>query len=687
MSQCVDKHILENLYHPKYKTSLYKGFYFSDVGIRSSRENADDEIFNILRNHLTNLANNHCSIFKEFIEKHLNSDSIPVLKLCAIGLNEKPKKYKDYTFDLITKVNSKNAFNGMDDKFQWLMRQLLSKSFEHFSDEQKETIVDILLSIKPFYEFRVMKSNDKSYHHLVYSGNKQFTFLNAIPYNMVLNNARLKKRFLELKRKFGEPKEDRFEEGRVMSYSVGAPYSEKVYKKMTIENWRKSFLKFNDNYKRNRLDSPSKGGTLEHARAFEKEIELRPEFFVDLISEIVEFQDVSETYVIHGISGLINSKYDPKFIHKLIKKVITYEELNLSDTLRTIWHMDYLIKCKLIDKQIIEYLSKLALYHENPSRPLNLDNPRIDSINSVRGASLDKLIHCYYNKDFKNDIFEVVEQAMYDEQISVKVSILSNLAYLNNLDLERSFLVFQKMTDTDNVDLIKNSFWSADFYKNKYFNRMQSYFEKIIQNEELHEKGVIIICKAWINDKDIKGSFELLQKAISSSEKARCAIIHTTEHNLIDKNGEINKKCYDLLIDLLKYDGDEIASRYSGLVLRKFKPNTFNIALPFLREYVKSSHARKEPRYLFNYLNNCSDENPIECLELMKEAMYIDNRSIQNRGYFDKEPVQVVLSIYSALNKKYHQSTSRLEETLDLFDILLQNNRMRGYANQAINTL
>ena len=104
-------------------------------------------------------------------------------------------------------------------------------------------------------------------------------------------------------------------------------------------------------------------------------------------------------------------------------------------------------------------------------------------------------------------------------------------------------------------------------------------------------------------------------------------------------------------------------------------------------ETIFDSQEKKAEAVLFNYLNNCSDENPIECLELMKEAMYIDNRSIQNRGYFDKEPVQVVLSIYSALNKKYHQSTSRLEETLDLFDILLQNNRMRGYANQAINTL
>jgi hypothetical protein len=54
-----------------------------------------------------------------------------------------------------------------------------------------------------------------------------------------------------------------------------------------------------------------------------------------------------------------------------------------------------------------------------------------------------------------------------------------------------------------------------------------------------------------------------------------------------------------------------------------------------------------------------------------------------DKSEYDK----VVLSIYSALNKKYEQNKVRLEETLDLFDILLKNNRMRGFATDAINSL
>jgi hypothetical protein len=683
MAEIVEKN--KNNY--EFKTKLYNGFYFSNVGVKGSSEDVDYEVFDVLRKHIIELSNKNKDEFKSLIKSHIDSNSIPILKLYLIGLNENPKIYVDTTFEMILNIHRKNGFNGWDDNFQWIIRHLIGKSIRYFSVSQNEVITDVLLSIKPNYEFSVRKHQEKRYHYLNYSGEKQYLFFNAIPKEDIYKNPRLYKRFQELQRKFGVAKEDKVNEGRSITYSVGAPYSEKVYQSMTIKNWYKSILKFDDYYERDRFDSPSKGGRLEHARAFEKEVELRPDFFVELIFEIVKNRTASYNYVIHGIGGLINSKYEPLIVLKLIKKVIEYEDLNLSDTLWTVWQIEYLIVNELVDIQIIEYLSNLALNHENPSRSLNPDNPRHDSINSVRGAALDKLISCYYNKNFKDRIFEVVEKAMFDKQISVRISILVKLAFLNHLDLERSFLIFNRMTDTDEIEILKNSFWSADFYKNRYFQRMQRFFERIIKHEELHENGVIIIVKAWVYDYDINGSYELLQKAKGASEKARCAIINTAEHDLINKEGVINEKCYDLLIDLLKYDGDEMASRYSVLVLRKFKTNTFNIALPFLKEYVKSSHARKEPKYLFNYLNSCSNVNAIECLELMKEAMYIDGRSMQNKGYFDKEPVQVVLSIYSALNKNYEQNKMRLKETLDLFDILLQNNRMRGFATDAINDL
>ena len=138
---------------------------------------------------------------------------------------------------------------------------------------------------------------------------------------------------------------------------------------------------------------------------------------------------------------------------------------------------------------------------------------------------------------------------------------------------------------------------------------------------------------------------------------------------------------------MLKYKDNEAASRYSGLVLRQFKPNVFNDVLPFLKAYVKSSHAKKEPRYLFNLLTECSKDFPLECLELMQAAIDFEDDNILERWYVDKEPVQVVLSIYSSLNKDFNSNMGKLEETLDLFDVLLQNNRLRIHANQAIDSL
>ncbi|MFY0603261.1 MAG: AAA family ATPase [Flavobacteriaceae bacterium] len=667
------------------KTELYKSYYFSDLKIKGEVENADDEIFNMLKEYLKMLAKSNQAEFLKLFNIYYNSNSIPILKLCLIGLIENPEQFKSEAIKLIRVIHSKNGLNGWDDEFQWLIRTLIGRSFQYFSNSQKSIVIEIIFSVKHIQEEKVFENDGVKYHILSFWGKKQYLFIRAIPIEEINNNMLLKKKFQEFKRKFGTIKNEILDESRIRSYSVGSPYREKVYSKMSIANWKKSMFKFNDDYKRKRFEDSSKGGRLEHARAFEKEVKERPSFFIDLIKQITRDKDVSNTYVIHGISGLIDSKFENETVRDLIKQVIFYDDLNISDTLRTLWHIEYLVKNEVVDNKIFNFLTDLAINHENPSGVMNLHDPQFDSINTVRGSAVAKVMKCYYNKEFSEQIFSVVEKASKDEQISVRVAVISNLAFLNHLDLEKAFSIFLSMVSSKDIQLLKSSFWSASFYKSKFFNKMMSYFEFIIDNEELHKGGIPLIVSSWLYH-DIEESYDLVVKASSKGREALCSIIGTAE-KCIYKDGVLNQKSYDLLIDLLKYEDDEAASRYSGFVLRQFKPHNFEKALPFLRKYVNSSHANKEPRYLFNYLTDCSRDYPLECLELMKAAIHFDNANIQERGYFDKEPVQVILSIYSSLNKYFETKRDKLEETLDLFDSLLQNNRLRSYATRAIDSL
>ena len=70
-----------------------------------------------------------------------------------------------------------------------------------------------------------------------------------------------------------------------------------------------------------------------------------------------------------------------------------------------------------------------------------------------------------------------------------------------------------------------------------------------------------------------------------------------------------------------------------------------------------------------------------------EKIIHFDNNDIRKRGYIDREPTQVVLAIFSSLSKIYEPESEYIEETLDLFDKLLQNNRLRGRAMEAIDSL
>ncbi len=665
---------------------LYKSLYFADVGIKGVSLNADEELFDYLSKYRKYLSLKDIAKTKDFFNKYKNSNSIPILKLCIHSLIENPQEYSKESLELIKIIHSKNGFLSYDDNFQYLCRTLIGKTFVCFSSGEKEEVIDIIFSVKHIYEQRVYEDGDKKRHSLHMAGKKEYIFINSIPKEEIQKNNRLKKRYQELNRKFGKIEIKPMDESRMISYAVGAPLEGSAYEHMSIRDWEKTLLKFNDSYVGNRFDDPSKGGKLEHSRAFKDAVSKKPENFADFIVKINGKNGISIDYIISGLEGLVEAEYNEKVIASIYKSILDYE-LNLSNTLHMIWIADFFIKHEIVDDKIMTFLTNSALNHENPSSPMNPRDPSFDSLNTVRGAAIRKVIQCYYNPEFADIIFSTVEKAANDPQASVKVGILGQIAFLNHLDLDRSFRIFENLVDTNDVEVLNNSFWSADYYVGQFFEQMLPYFDTIIRREELHKNGVVLLSKCWIGSDKFKESYGLVQRAMNASEKAACAIIRTAEGNLFKEDEKIEKKCFGLLYDLLDKTGEEISSHFSGLILRKFKPSNFEKAYTFLDKYASSMHASNEPRYFLNLLRDCAKSYPLKCLELMKKCIHFDNNDIQKKGYIDREPTQVVLAIFSSLSKMFEPESESIEETLDLFDKLLQNNRLRGRAMEAIDSL
>lgn len=663
---------------------LYQSIKFTEFLKSENIENADEVIENLLSEYIKSKAKDKI-YFLNFFNNTKNFNSVSHLKILILGLSEIPILYKREILELINIIHNKNGFNGIDDKFQLYFRNLISKSFSLYSENEKNDIAKILLSIKYPNDYFIYTDKDNRKRPALNSfGKKKYLFLKSLPKNELFANPNLKKTFQELERKFGVLNIKQLDESKMTVRGITPPLPAKAYKKMNNEDWKSSIIKFGDDYIRDRYNDDFKGGKLEHSRNFEQEVEIEAIKFYPLIVDLFSINNVSIDYLSSGIEGLIKAKFDVQRVKELYLKLINLD-LDQFNTIRSIWMMDYFINNQVVDEQMLEYLCELAINHPNPEKANNPDDPLFDSLNSVRGASIQKIIFCSYNIAFKDKIIFTVEKAAnYDTQNSVKVAILENLPYLNNLDLDKSFKIFLAITNSNNIIILNNAFKAASYFNHKFYNELKPLFFKILENEELHKNGSGLIIQSWLLGYDKDKSY--YNKLIIKSKTAKLKAIQIAEANLY-KNKILNNKCLDILFQFLNEQDDDFANSYSGLILRKFNLFNFQELLPFMKLYSKTELFQKEPRYFLQYLLKIAKNHPFECLELVKYMKFNRRQNFQNRGQYDAEPVQLVLSIYSSLNNNFKDNKNKIEQVLVIFDEMLKQENLRFSSNKALETL
>ncbi len=616
----------------------------------------------------------------DFYNAYKNSNSIYLLRIITLLLKRFHSEFKDEIFKLVNIIASKNGFNGLDDMFQLYLRQLIGASFALFSEREKKRIIEILMSIKYPRDLKYYKYKDANGKEKVcFSGfgKKQYLFIKQVPIEEIERYPELKKVSQAFYRRFGDISRDKaMDISSSRTYGVGPPLAQNAYVSMNLKSWKSSMLKFDDNY----VGHGPKGGKSEHARAFSNAVKNNPKIFYDFILELCSDKSVSVDYISSGMDGLIDAKYEPEKVKKLYKQLIQLE-LNRSNTLYTIWKTDYLIDYQLIDKDILSFLIYNAKNHPNPEKPMNENDPDFDSFNTVRGSAIRKVIQCAQHREFKDIIFEAVESAVSDPQVSVRVAIIQELAFLTRLDLKRSFKLFMMLTEKSGIQILKNSFETSQYFNDAFHFDMYPYFEQIIKCEELHRNGCVVVL-SWLNEKI--NDEKLYKRFISSSDEAKLCAIEIAEANLLEKKGGINSKSLRIISDFLNQSGKGFASAYSGLILRKLNRGNFKLFYPFLIKYAKSKLCMKRPNCFLELLLTCVRDYPKECLTLIQHLDFSKTSNIQESGYYDKKPVQLILAVYSKLDGDFKKNRKYVSKSLDIFDSMLKHDHLRVSANNAI---
>ena len=605
------------------------------------------------------------------------------------GLKDQPQLYIHEIFELLNIIHLKNGLLANDDVFQYTTRKLIGVTFEYFSEKEKTFLFQLINNLKveedSLYLFKYGREHHETLRQIRNNlGYRQYLFLNSIPYNQFRNCDKTRKQFYELRRKFGKILDNKPpDDYHGMAGIVGAPLGGNAYDNMSLDAWINSMIKYNEHYRGDW--SSFKGGLREHANAFQIKVQQNPERYYNFIFHLHQINEVSKKYLLYGLQGLIAAEYDvakTKKLFSLLMEICLSQDISFVHSL--VYTTGYFIKSKEIDESLIKFL------HSVSTQTLQFEMGTDEKyINSLRNLGIDYLMQCSEAKEYEDIIFQAVELAVAENVENLNEGIVRHLAMLNHLNISRAFVIFKTIVDTNNISILKTSLWSAHYFNNAYHSEMGFYFEKIIQNQEIHKDGKYIMVGSWlnetINDKNWYDRF------VESSFEAKVGALKVAEKNLFTEDGKINNRTMAILFQFLDVEdqgierGESFSSAYSGIVLRQFKDEKlFPQVLPFLIQYSKSSHCFREPTYLLSYLTKCAKIYSVECLELLRNIDFTNAPNIAHHGYYRQEPIQLILAIYSMLSKKSSQNKEHLKETLDLFDSLLQHPHLRKEANIAI---
>lgn len=623
------------------------------------------------------LATEKSPYLNDFLKSVPKENSIGIIKVMLYALEGNPGAYRNEIFALLERLYVANAFYQGP---KYYIRNLISACFTSLTPMQQQMLIDNILSIRSENEmFKREISNKMKF--VSWYGRLQFEYLSSIPEDALKSFPAALKKMCELKRRFKKAENKR--DFAFSCHIIGAPLAASAYESMQLDQWESSFLKY-DKENDSHTDG-FKGGLTEHCRAFEEQVEKRPSFFISFIDKIITVNKVKVDYMIAGIGGLIKANYDPKLVFNLYKKLIKIPMPRFA-ILQSMWMVHYLSNHRMVDQEIFDYVCEVALNDKHPETELNPTKPEFDMLNTNRGAATDVVVRCWFNPDFADRIFDVLEKIGRDPIISVRLSAMRHMGYLMHLDKEKTLQLFLSYTgNTTDSDLYKFSIDAAQYLAKYNFKAMLPYFKKAVEIESVQGNIAILLSLAWIHDEE--GAFALLELLWKKSDMACSKMVDVAINNYNSHNSKTKEKCKWLYLKFLNNESKEVIHEYTSAFLH-LKPGDFLQFYPLLKRFSVSSIAIKDPHYFYDYLIKCCKQFPVQCIDLFVNFKKYNEPNPFTGPYYDgSEPVKILIGSYNGLYETLPLNRKYVIKAMDSFDIMLKKPVFRNAAHQVLNTI
>lgn len=658
---------VEKYRYGNFITDKYFQNYYPNIDDKDSSDL--DGILDKLLRQLSYYAKVEPKVYDAFYNRLKDSQYYTWNLILTASLENATDKHGDkIVYTLNTALQ--NDEYGTYDTLHYLYWKIIHKSFPILSTEYQEEIINIITQINLLWERKFSNYNGRlSYPHLHYTS---YFFLRAIPLSHIKDNKKLYKHYNELIRKYGDKDNESWDRSVGMAHFVGAPLSSIAYERMSNKQWKKSFHKYNSEYRRDFFSEKGhlKVGTGQHSSTFKSVVQNNPEKYYDLVYDITFDNTIDTVYKINGLWGFVDGEIERERIFPLYIE-ISKLELCSSNTMYMMWMARKLCKTGPLPDKIFNYVVNVALKH-NESRK---DNYGIShSINSVQGSAIPSIIFSYDNPLFHGRIFDVLSEIIETGKESSKLSILMYVAYLNHVDIEKAFALLISCVTNTNDETFKAASHSLPYYY-QYFGKLMIFYKQSIKNctdKENRRTLVIYICHAWLNEDS--SAKDLLDLALSQWKTCTVkAIIEVAFGNVVNPN--YRSKCFELLYKFIDEDDKEIKEAYLFGFLRNEDIDLILI-YEFIQHYTSSPCFDRAGHYFFEYLFCQSKKYPEMVLDIMNTIDFTTDQLEEIRHRENETLIQVVLGSLNSIRGSKRRY--RLMAT-DILDSILFSSRNYHY--------
>lgn len=646
-----------------------------------------EDAANIIIDHFLNDFDNERT--ERYLTEFAQSEHEGFVFIALYVYTERPKKFKDEIFNLITK---RDVLCNAPSWVEYQAVEVLKVAFLIWNDEQKLAVINRILSIYDKGEHILLKDVVKDRlrygHPLLDIDLHKGKALHAIPkeeLRRLLWQAYQERQRID--RKFNETRLKNEMPSQISSHMGWTSLSKDQGMKMNLETWHNSMLTYTTNPWE--WDKPSLTG---QCHLFRDVVAKEPDKFIDLINTALDDDRILLDYPKAGMQGLLDAgRLDDAVL--IMERILDIVHYDVNSTLRgfsihsLLLALNDIPKMDIVPEPVFRLFCNALLNAKEPDEDLHQTDKDIYNvgINQTRGNAGYMLVACAKEKRYKEDIFQTIESIAETASVYTRAAILLNMATLNFLDKNRNVELFKKLMHDFNPRLMAmpvHNYNPLVYFVNYAINELLEFFSHAADCFECYREQVIILWLAWANNDRDERIKVFLDKMCDNSQEARVSLLR-----FFGKlECKINEEAIYYVLKFMEpqFDSLEMGEVCDDLFHQADKWRD-DYQMRVAEAFVASPLSKHKLTTFIEFLAGYAIKDPVQTLKWLEQTLVND---IPDDYFIVNHVVDVLIQSYNGI-KSFNDSSYQniLENAMDLIDAIMQNPSNKYLITNFINKL